>query len=135
MHVPLTWNELTIQGLLLLTRGGAGAPQLLTRAQVLVLSQIAWPRLSVSDDDGGAVTLTDVEALLAGPSPLLAHVVNVHLLELCFAAVNRARAGGGDKQALAGLRTQLVAHMSVLGVAPARSVPEVVVDILQACTG
>ena len=103
--------------------------------QVLVLSQIAWPRLSVSDDDGGAVTLTDVEALLAGPSPLLAHVVNVHLLELCFAAVNRARAGGGDKQALAGLRTQLVAHMSVLGVAPARSVPEVVVDILQACTG
>ena len=135
MHVPLTWNELTIQGLLLLTRGGAGAPELLTRAQVLVLSQIAWPRLSVSDDDGGAVTLTDVEALLAGPSPLLAHVVNVHLLELCFAAVNRARAGGGDKQALAGLRTQLVAHMSVLGVAPARSVPEVVVDILQACAG
>ena len=140
MHVPLTWNELTIQGLLLLTRGGPGGPQLLTRPQVLVLSQIAWPRLSVCDDDGGggggggAVTLADVEALLAGPSPLLAHVVNVHLLELCFAAVNRARAGGGDKQALAGLRTQLVAHMSVLGVAPARSVPEVVLDILQACT-
>ena len=67
--------------------------------------------------------------------PLRLVAASSHGIECKRDVIARARAGGGDKQALAGLRTQLVAHISVLGVAPARSVPEVVVDILQACAG
>jgi hypothetical protein len=91
---------------------------------------VAYPRLITCTE---APTLQQVRDVVTTPE-LLPLVHDVHLLELFFAAVNRAQrapnAPTDSGMSLEFVRAELVKRMSSLGVTPKRSVADVLEIVL-----
>mmetsp|Transcript_47125 Transcript_47125/g.73733 ORF Transcript_47125/g.73733 Transcript_47125/m.73733 type:complete len:322 (+) Transcript_47125:3-968(+) len=99
-HVPLIWSEVIIQGLALLLQVEV-ALGVKNSADVLVLSQVAWPRLGLMCKDVIEHASFDIHQLLDGNK--LEMMFNVEILEMLFAATKPKE---GDDEAAKGAATQ-----------------------------